>query len=45
MTANVIADLMKKLNCSDLHLFPSGRSKQLDRLAEIFLKVKEESAV
>lgn len=44
MSAHVIMEFMKKLDCPLLHLFPSGRSKQLERLEELFRTTKEESA-
>lgn len=44
LSACVITHLMKKLNCPLLHLFPFGRSKQLERLDELFSLSKEESA-
>jgi len=45
MSAHVITDFMQKLDCPLLHLFPSGRSKQLELLDELFRTAKEESAV
>ncbi len=43
VSAHVITEFMKKLDCQLLHLFPSGRSKQLERLNELFRTAKEES--
>lgn len=45
MSAYVITEFMKKLDCPVLHMFPSGRSKQLEQLYELFRTTKEESAV
>ena len=41
-SVHVITEFMKKLDCPPLHLFPSGQSKQLVWLDELFLTGKEE---
>jgi hypothetical protein len=44
ISACSITELMAKLNCQLVHLFPSGRSKQLQQLDEIFRTGRKDSA-
>jgi hypothetical protein len=43
-SACTITELMKKLDCQVVHLFPSGRSKQLEQLDEVFRNARKDSA-